>query len=529
MISNMRHQLLLQTGRLCCAQTLIAAGRQQLSTSAPLQVSLNTAINRGIRKSRGSDGPRRTSERPREWDPADAHTLDYDSRPPKSRGKYPEQQKRGGPPRRADDKPDQPRRRWESKPNKIGGDGKDRRDRREYASQRADKPNSTQKNTWKSKAPIYIPYTTSASEFVYGTSSVTAALASKRRRLYTLYLYTGEDGKQAIDKKLERLARNSGVLLRQVSGDWIRVLDKMSKGRPHNNCVLEASPVPQLPVAALGQASPVGEVFHTTLRYQSEEEAAVNGTDDQIHYDSKGQRYPLVLMLHEILDPGNLGAILRSAYFFGVDAVVIGSRTCAPLTPIAQKSSAGACEFLPLLNIQDARAFLAQSQTNGWRVCAAVAPPPASPSSTPSSTSSTFRSGSSTTPHLDSTITPQTQTKHINPSSLPSLLTAQPTILVVGSEGVGLPRYLVSQANHHVSIPGSRAGKGGVDSLNVSVAAALLCNFFMSGNGNGAGAGSAVGAVDSTTLNHVASDAGAAGVEEAESPNGDAGKSGKMF
>lgn len=38
------------------------------------------------------------------------------------------------------------------------------------------------------------------------------------------------------------------------------------------------------------------------------------------------RRYPFVLMLDEILDPGNLGAILRSAYYLGVDAVTLSSR-----------------------------------------------------------------------------------------------------------------------------------------------------------------------------------------------------------
>lgn len=83
--------------------------------------------------------------------------------------------------------------------------------------------------------PLSMPYTTSASEFLYGTSVVVAALLSSRRKLYKLYIYDG-DNREVHDQdiKVRNLASDRNVPVERVKGDWLRVLDKMSGGRPHN-------------------------------------------------------------------------------------------------------------------------------------------------------------------------------------------------------------------------------------------------------------------------------------------------------
>lgn len=92
-----------------------------------------------------------------------------------------------------------------------------------------------QSNKSSMKTPLSVPYTTSASEFLYGTSVVMAALRSRRRRLYKLYIYEAENRmRPARDREMERLARAAGVEVERVRGDWARLMDKMSAGRPHN-------------------------------------------------------------------------------------------------------------------------------------------------------------------------------------------------------------------------------------------------------------------------------------------------------
>lgn len=152
------------------------------------------------------------------------------------------------------------------------------------------------------------------------------------------------------------------------------------------------------------------------------------------------------------MDPGNLGAILRTAYFLGVDAVAISTHRSAPLTPVALKASAGASENITLFSISKAEEFLEESSKNGWQVYAAVAPP--------SGTSA--RKG-----HFLAT------------STLNTPLDKSPTVLMLGGESEGLRYRLQKQAHHHIGIGGARAGLGGVDSLNVSVASALLTEAFL--------------------------------------------------
>ena len=89
--------------------------------------------------------------------------------------------------------------------------------------------------TFDKNTPLSVPYTTPASEFLYGTSVVLAALRTARRKLYKLYMYQGEHREaQDEDRKVENRALARGVEVVHVKNDGIRLMDKMSAGRPHN-------------------------------------------------------------------------------------------------------------------------------------------------------------------------------------------------------------------------------------------------------------------------------------------------------
>jgi 21S rRNA (GM2251-2'-O)-methyltransferase len=100
-------------------------------------------------------------------------------------------------------------------------------------------------DSWRVKThvPLSIPYTTPASEFLYGTSAIFAALTAMRRKMYKLYVYSGEN-REAGGKSdsIQVLAHNRQVEVIKVEGDWLRVMDKLSKGRPHNVCQLAEFP-----------------------------------------------------------------------------------------------------------------------------------------------------------------------------------------------------------------------------------------------------------------------------------------------
>lgn len=301
--------------------------------------------------------------------------------------------------------------------------------------------------------PLSMPYTTPASEFLYGTSVITAALLSSRRKLYKLYVYCGDNREvHEQDRRIRELALKCGVVVERVKGDWLRLMDKMSAGRPHNGYILEASPLPKLPVAGFRAVGKRNGAFHVILDHQSREDEAVNGTSTIIAYEVGFPRYPFVLLLDGILDPGNLGAILRTAFFLGVDTVAISNRSSAPVSPVAIKASAGASETLPLVSVSRPGNFIDECKSNGWKIYAAAAPTPGK------------RTGVG---------------NYFSTSNLGSPLRNHPCLLILGAEGEGLHWNIQRKADFHVGIDGPRSGQGKVDSLNVSVAAGLLCEAFL--------------------------------------------------
>jgi hypothetical protein len=82
-------------------------------------------------------------------------------------------------------------------------------------------------------APLSIPYTTAASEFLYGYSVVLAALRARRRKLYNLYLHSRAARHEGICMLKER-AKTAGVHIHDVNDEWLPIMDKLSNGRPHN-------------------------------------------------------------------------------------------------------------------------------------------------------------------------------------------------------------------------------------------------------------------------------------------------------
>lgn len=231
------------------------------------------------------------------------------------------------------------------------------------------------------------------------------------------------------------------------------LLNKMAQGRPHNGYVLEASQLPSTPAQALDRVTSRGDGFSFTPGHQTMEDIAVNGTSHEI--PGNGSRYPFVLMLDSIKDPGNLGAIIRSAAFFGIDAIVWIDNNHAPFSAITLKASSGAAEHMRYLKVKNDHDFVKRSRGNGWKFFAAVAPESASAS--------------------------RTSPKTVRLKEAEEALMKGPCVLILGGEGDGLRPRLQKAADVMVGIPraGGLSVELGLDSLNVSVAAALMMQIFL--------------------------------------------------
>jgi 21S rRNA (GM2251-2'-O)-methyltransferase len=73
----------------------------------------------------------------------------------------------------------------------------------------------------------------------------------------------------------------------------------------------------------------------------------------------------LWLALDQVVDPQNLGAILRTALFMGVDGVVTCSKGSAPLSPSVSKASAGAMEVIPVFSAPNLGQLLQHTKQQG--------------------------------------------------------------------------------------------------------------------------------------------------------------------
>ncbi len=136
------------------------------------------------------------------------------------------------------------------------------------------------------------------------------------------------------------------------------------------------------------------------------------------------------IVLDRIKDPRNLGAIIRSCEFFGVDAVIIPARRSAPLTETVWKTSAGALEHVEVVRVTNLSTTLKRLKENKvWIIGADM----------------------KGTPCFEKNL-------------------QGPVALVLGEEHSGIRKILRQQCDLLVSIP----GKGRIESLNVSTAAGIL-------------------------------------------------------
>ncbi|XP_038614753.1 rRNA methyltransferase 1, mitochondrial [Tachyglossus aculeatus] len=243
-------------------------------------------------------------------------------------------------------------------------------------------------------------------EALFGVAPCSLALLAARRAATRLFLNAPRPG-------LARLAEARGVPLRTVPR---RVLDGLCGHRGHQGVCLEVTP----------------------LRPGSWARHGGQGEGDDGEKGRRGQR--LCLLLDRIQDPRNLGALLRTAHFFGVDEVITSLTNSCPLSPVVSKASAGALEVLQVYGADDLPGLLKAKAAQGWMVAGTV---DCSESRSPVLSCLDFRWD-------------------------------RPTVLVVGNEGSGLSAEVKDACQVLLNISPGWKITSGIESLNVSVAAGVI-------------------------------------------------------
>jgi 23S rRNA (guanosine2251-2'-O)-methyltransferase len=152
---------------------------------------------------------------------------------------------------------------------------------------------------------------------------------------------------------------------------------------------------------------------------------------DEILSESKKTSLPLILILDEIQDPHNVGAILRSAECSGVNGIIITKHNSATITSTVSKVSAGATEHLKICQVNNLSQTIDELKEKGFWIV-----------------------GSS----LE------------NAKNYTEVDYKIPIALIVGNEEKGIRKLTASKCDFLVKIPMS----GKIQSLNVSVATGIL-------------------------------------------------------
>jgi 23S rRNA (guanosine2251-2'-O)-methyltransferase len=226
--------------------------------------------------------------------------------------------------------------------------------------------------------------------WIVGFHAVLGALEAGRP-VELVWLQRGRRDRRT--RQVFNAARSRGVIVRQVDR---RQLDEVAGDVPHNGCAARGAPV------ALRE---IGEL------------AALDGP-------------ARVVLLDDIDDPHNVGAVIRSAAAFAIDGVIIAGPSAPPLGGALAKAAAGCLDQVPLVRAKVAADVLTVLCDAGfWAIGADV-----------------------------------------GGTLLPDVTPTDRWVLCLGAEEKGLRAKTRSRIDEMVAIPMA----GEVESLNVSVAAGVL-------------------------------------------------------
>ncbi|WPK25731.1 hypothetical protein PUMCH_003058 [Australozyma saopauloensis] len=290
------------------------------------------------------------------------------------------------------------------------------------------------------------------SEYIYGTHPVISALQSGKRDAFsTLYIFNPkEKAEQILD-----LAKKYGL----------KVVEKKSKGEMnmlssngvHNGVVLETKKL-QIPLISSLGADFDGEAGTYALKTYVDYEKKVTVQKNIVRNVQPGNnKFPLGVFVDGVTDPMNLGSIVRSAFYLGVDFLVVPEFDSARLGPVAAKASAGALDLMPIYKADLPLQFLDNSRKNGWSIVTA------------SAELSEQQLEDQKEKHKR-----QLSARTADPSELPLILNLTPTLLIFGSEGAGVRTNVKLRSDFLVGLSKGRNDDQLVDSLNVGVAAGLM-------------------------------------------------------
>ena len=235
------------------------------------------------------------------------------------------------------------------------------------------------------------------SEYIVGRNPVIEHLQHEAQEIEKIWIAEG-----TIHSRIRRIIAMAGEAGVPIKRCTRRELDRIEPALPHQGVIALVNPT----------------------RY--------NDLQSILAKIERSKHNALLVMLDNIQDPRNLGAILRTADAVNADAVLIPKNRAAGITPAVHKASAGASTHIPIVRVTNVAHTLDTLKNAGIWVAGAA-------------------TGDASGPYTDADF-------------------RVPLCLVLGSEGKGIRRLVTQKCDYLVYLP--MLGK--IESLNVSVAAGVL-------------------------------------------------------
>lgn len=237
----------------------------------------------------------------------------------------------------------------------------------------------------------------SATEIICGVNAVLECLRAGKRRVHGVLIAQGKQHERAEIVAAE--ARRRGVAVRTISRKEIEQQSRIEKNQ--------------------GIAAAVDAFSYDPLDMLMKRAAGDEGQG-------------IILMLDDIIDPQNLGSLIRSAHVSGASGVILPRDRAASVGPAATKAAAGAVEYIPIAQVTNIVNTIDILKNKGFWVVGADG------------------AASRNLYEYD--------------------FTGHPHVIVMGAEGKGIRRLVGRHCDQLLSIP----MRGDLGSYNVAVAGAIF-------------------------------------------------------
>jgi tRNA G18 (ribose-2'-O)-methylase SpoU len=243
---------------------------------------------------------------------------------------------------------------------------------------------------------------------LFGLYPIELALKAKRREFYQLFFSNTSNDNRQIIENIQNLAKQLSIPIQYTNTN---ILDHLAFDRPHQGVCLDCS---SLPIEDI----------------------------QQVDIKTNSNKISLDLCLVKIHDPMNLGGIIRTSHFFGIERIILTRGTCQP-SPVASKASSGALELMSIYTCNDLKSYLKflYEQKNIAIICA--------------------------------THQGNISLKTLNLNNIKKQFeNLQRIILLIGNEHEGISEDIIQMCHYNVCIQSDSESQ--ISSLNASVACALF-------------------------------------------------------